>query len=749
VARVLSSAGTALVADNTKGGKIFSAQNNGVEKFSVDGSGNVTTSGSVAAAQLVSSFATITNGNLNLPQTAGSSVGVITMGGAPFIHACCSASQYNTFVGPNAGNFTTTGGWNTASGYGALHSNTTGDSNTASGNQALYSNTTGFANTASGQGALTLNTTGSFNTGSGYGALLFNTTGQHNTASGFEALGYNTTGSQNTALGVYALYLNCYSLSSGCTANNNTGVGYNASSSSTPAIANITGANDTFIGANSGPGTSTQLNNATAIGANALVSVSNALVLGGTGANAVNVGIGTQTPAYTLDVVGTGRFGGTQFPSYGGVLLPPTGTATTFQGFSSNHLDFATSAYNSVAAGALNLNFRWQAEPVGNNTSTPNATLNLLSSPFGGMSETGLSIGTNGVIHFAPDQTFPGSGSGSVTSVVTGTGLTGGPITSTGTISINPSVVPVLSVSNTFTAAQTVNVGSGNAIVGQTISTVAAIVGINAGTSGRGVSGAIGSSNPTGCSGHAAGVCGDGGATGAPGIYATASNGNAVVAIASSSSSEAIQGLQGITTPSFTYQAGVYGESGVVNGNGVVGVANQGSSLRGVLGISNGGYGVVGQSTGGDGVVGTSSSGKGVYGSSSTGYAGYFSGNVYVTGTVTATTYNVSSSRRWKTNIQTLHRALERVERLRGVSYDAKADGQHNIGLIAEEVGEVVPEVVVYEENGNDAKSVDYARLSALLIEAVKEQQAQIQELKSQIEKLNAYLGEKTVIASR
>jgi uncharacterized small protein (DUF1192 family) len=110
------------------------------------------------------------------------------------------------------------------------------------------------------------------------------------------------------------------------------------------------------------------------------------------------------------------------------------------------------------------------------------------------------------------------------------------------------------------------------------------------------------------------------------------------------------------------------------------------------------------------------------------------------------TTY---SSRRWKTNIQTLQGALGKVERLRGVSYDAKADSQHNIGLIAEEVGEVVPEVVAYEANGKDAKSVDYARLTALLIEAVKEQQAQIQTLKSEIERLTARLEGGVETASR
>jgi hypothetical protein len=102
------------------------------------------------------------------------------------------------------------------------------------------------------------------------------------------------------------------------------------------------------------------------------------------------------------------------------------------------------------------------------------------------------------------------------------------------------------------------------------------------------------------------------------------------------------------------------------------------------------------------------------------------------------TTY---SSRRWKMNIEPLPDALEKVLRLRGVSFDWKADGKHDIGLIAEEVGEVVPEVVQYEENGRDARSVDYARLTALLVEAVKTQQARIDALEREIEELRALAG--------
>lgn len=91
------------------------------------------------------------------------------------------------------------------------------------------------------------------------------------------------------------------------------------------------------------------------------------------------------------------------------------------------------------------------------------------------------------------------------------------------------------------------------------------------------------------------------------------------------------------------------------------------------------------------------------------------------------------SSRRWKSNIQTLPNALSTVEKLRGVSYTLKATGKHEIGVIAEEVGAVVPEVVTWEANGKDAQSVDYTRLTALLIEATKQQQSEIAALNTKL----------------
>jgi hypothetical protein len=105
----------------------------------------------------------------------------------------------------------------------------------------------------------------------------------------------------------------------------------------------------------------------------------------------------------------------------------------------------------------------------------------------------------------------------------------------------------------------------------------------------------------------------------------------------------------------------------------------------------------------------------------------------YAEGTVMARSYMYYSSKRFKTNIIPIENALDKVQQLTGVSFDWKDQCKHDIGLIAEDVGWVVPEVVVYEANGKDASSLDYSKLVALLIEATKEQQAKINELEQAV----------------
>ena len=105
-------------------------------------------------------------------------------------------------------------------------------------------------------------------------------------------------------------------------------------------------------------------------------------------------------------------------------------------------------------------------------------------------------------------------------------------------------------------------------------------------------------------------------------------------------------------------------------------------------------------------------------------------------GTVTAAAVVETSSERFKTNIAPLDGALATVRSLRGVSFDWKRDGQHDIGLVAEEVAQVLPEVVHAADGG--VRGVNYGRLTAVLIEAVKEQQAQIERLEDLLERLLA-----------
>jgi len=235
-------------------------------------------------------------------QTVNGSVSAnsFNLGSYPF--AFGSYANWNAFLG-FAGNATTTGTANAATGYQALAANTSGVSNAAFGAGALQQNTSGSANTATGAWALLANTTGFANTASGENALTQNTTGNSNTASGDQTLYANSTGYANTAFGADAL-------GSSTTGNNNTSVGLFA------LYWNTTGSLNTALGIQAGPDqNSPNLTNATAIGAQAQVSESNALVLGSiAGINnagaSTNVGIGTTTPQYTLDVHGTGNFTG-------------------------------------------------------------------------------------------------------------------------------------------------------------------------------------------------------------------------------------------------------------------------------------------------------------------------------------------------------------------------------------------------------------------------------------------------------
>ena len=192
--------------------------------------------------------------------------------------------SYSVGAGDAPGIYST-GSGNTVVGEANLYTNTTGSNNSSLGLYAIFTNTTGSDNTAMGNQVMATNAGGSFNTAIGEYSLATNANGSSNVAVGENALGTSTVSGQ-VAVGDSSLINNT-------TGTGNTAVGYGT------LTANVTGINNTAIGylAN----VSADYTNATAIGANAVVGESNALVLG----NGAKVGIGTNIPAQELEIGGT------------------------------------------------------------------------------------------------------------------------------------------------------------------------------------------------------------------------------------------------------------------------------------------------------------------------------------------------------------------------------------------------------------------------------------------------------------
>lgn len=172
----------------------------------------------------------------------------------------------------------------------------------------------------------------------------------------------------------------------------------------------------------------------------------------GSGSTA-KIGLGLTNPLLTLDINGGELVRGL-------FEMATKGYATATQGFNSNPINLEASSFNSSTTKYTLQHFQWQAEPTGNNTSNPSATLNLLFGVDpGSPTETGLKLSNKGVFTFAPGQTFPGAGT--VTSVGSGAGLTGGPITTSGTLSI-----ATAGVTNTMLQHPSLTVAAGTDLTG-------------------------------------------------------------------------------------------------------------------------------------------------------------------------------------------------------------------------------------------------------------------------------------------
>jgi hypothetical protein len=255
----------------------------------------------------------------------------------------------------------------------------------------------------------------------------------------------------------------------------------------------------------------------------------------------------------------------------------------------------------------------------------------------------------------------------------------------------------------------------------------------------------------------AAGSGVDARATGGPGVFGLSTNNWGVRGDSMNN-----DGVAGFANAAF--HSGVLGRNDQATGNGVSGYSLNGTgvwgrsdgaaSQAGVFGLADAaGFGVHGKSTTGIGVFGESGSGTGVFGvsTSGSGYAGYFSGKVVVStlgpAGITSLCRNgaaeistCSSSLRYKTDVQPFVGGLDLVKRLRPIAFTWKQDGARDLGLGAEDVAAVEPLLVTHNAQGQ-IEGVKYDRLSAVLINAIHQQQQQIQQQRDLVAQQQRQLG--------
>ena len=335
--------------------------------------------------------------------------------------------------------------------------------------------------------------------------------------------------------------------------------------------------------------------------------------------------------------------------------------ATPTKAYNSQPFNLESSAYNSgTQAYALN-HFQWQAEPTGNNTTSPGATLNLLYGTDPALpAETGLKLSNTGVFTFAPGQLFPGAGTITGVTTAVGSGLTGGGTSGNLTLSLTNScsanqvlqwdgttwVCTTIAGTGTITgvtagSGMTGGGTSGNVTLNVDSTKVAFLNVANKFTKGVNVTTKFGSTpiiaqNPAEVIN--ATMTGDFNGVAAIEGMATSTGGNdSTYGVYGSSSSDSGIGVFGTTNGATG--SGVFGQAALLGATGVTG-ANGGQGGTGVYGFSTGsGTGVHGNAPAGTGVSGQSSSNIGVVGTTSTGLAGvygYSPNSVGVYGTSTS-----------------------------------------------------------------------------------------------------------------
>ena len=302
----------------------------------------------------------------------------------------------------------------------------------------------------------------------------------------------------------------------------------------------------------------------------------------------------------------------------GRLNLPATGVATAASGKLSRSLDFVASAFSRGTAAAVAQTFQFQAEPVGNNTASPSGTLNLLyGSGTSTPTETGLKINNRGILSFAAGQTFPGTGTGTITGITAGTALTGGGTNGSVTLNVDPTKVPQLKSNNSFTGAElfagNVGVGTGPSSTGYTPLTVG-------GVTNFGTWFAIGNSS---AGGHTWNIisAGSGNAEGAGNLGITDLTGKSTIWLEGNTN---VSGTLNVNSSNNPLASSTITAQGYDGSAGITATGGNGDSSS--------------QTADGSGGVFMGASnyccGNGIEAYTGSDLAGYFDGNVYVNGSI-------------------------------------------------------------------------------------------------------------------
>lgn len=586
-------------------------------------------------------------------------------------------AQNNLFVGVQAGNSNTDGGSNTFVGRSAGFDNLSGSSNTFVGFNSGRFNNTGFQNSFFGQSAGLNNKSGSDNSMFGNFVGTSNTSGSFNSFFGAGAGYANKEGNNNAFFGMEA-------------GSNNTTGGGNTFLGRQAGLANTTENDNTFIGYKSNGAAG--ITNATAIGANATVTTSNTMVLG---TNAVTVfapGSYNTTSNY--------KIGGNR-------VFHVTGTDNAFVG---------VEAGNAITSGMSNVFFGKEA---GKNTTTGfnNSFIGAYTGRDNIAGTNNSFVGANaGLSNRASFNSFFGSGAG---------------------------LQNFNGASNSFfgtQSGQNNSNGQNNTFIGRS----------------------AGSENTTSSNNTFIGALSGLGENGSPlGDNNTAIGYNTKFS-AGVSNSVAIGANVHVLT-SNTIQLGNINDAVRVPGDLSAGDKLFANDLK--IGADLLTVGFVGSSP--EIHFGTTAFTSSIISTGQGRFDGEIitktniraDGNGIIDGTVTAGALTVtslasggnndlcykqsvgssarqlatcSSSIRYKNNIQNFTGGLNLINRLRPVTFDWKSDGKHDVGFVAEEVNEVEPLLSTFNNQGQ-VEGVKYAQITTALVNAVKEQQTQIEQQKELI----------------